>query len=141
MSPLLTSKPSPGAIKAISAVVGVLALAVLVQAFTAGRFVGEPGKSYKGFVDAHKGVGDLVVLLAVVAVAVAFTMWRGKAGFQMVAGETVVLLVLTIIQFGVGQQVSKHPGLLTIHIPVAVLIFGVTTHLSTYVANLRRSAL
>jgi hypothetical protein len=139
MSPLLTSKPSAGAVKAISAVVGVLALAVLFQAITAGVMVRNFKRSK--WVNAHMGVGDLIVLLAVVAVAIAFTMWRGKAGFRVVAGETIALLVLVIIEFGIGQSIEKHTGLLVIHIPVALLIFGVTTHLSAYVANLRRGIL
>lgn len=133
--------PSPGAITAISAVVGVLALAVLVNAILAGTFITkflQPGHS-KGGINAHMGIGDLVVLLAIATVAIAFTMWRGKAGFPVIAGESVALLVFVIIEFGVGQQLEKHSGLLVIHIPVAVLIFGIATHLSSYVANLRRS--
>jgi hypothetical protein len=134
--------PSPTAIKAISAVVGVLALGVLVNAIIAGTFVTKflQKNHATGGINAHMGVGDLIVLLAVAAVAIAFTLWRGKAGFQVVAGETVALLIFVIIEFGIGQSLEKHSGLLAIHIPVALVIFGITTHLSSYVANLRRVA-
>lgn len=143
MSPRASALPQPSstAIKAMSAVVGVLALGVLFQAITAGIFL--PSVSKTGAINAHKGVGDLVVLLALASVVMAFTMWRGRAGFQVVSGETIALLVLAAIELGIGQAMSKnfskHHGLLVIHIPVALLIFAVTTHLSTYVANLRRA--
>ena len=85
-----------------------------------------------------------MALLAVAAVVVALRMWRGRAGGQVVVVETVVLLVAIVIQIGIGQQIGDfksggtHPGLLAIHIPLALIIFGLTVHVSTYVANLRR---
>jgi hypothetical protein len=141
MSPRASALPAPTAFKAMSAVVGVLALGVLFQGITAGIFL--PGVSKTGAINAHKGVGDLLVLLALATVVMAFTMWRGKAGFQVVSGEAIALLVLCVVELGVGQAMAKnfgkHHGLLVIHIPVALLIFAITTHLSTYLANLRRS--
>lgn len=141
MSPQASEMPPPTAFKAMSAIVGVLALGVLFQAITAGIFL--PDVSKTGAINAHKGVGDLIVLLALATVVMAFTMWRGKAGFQVVAGEAIALLVLAVIELGIGQAMAnnfgKHHGLLVIHIPVALLIFAVTTHLSTFMANLRRS--
>ena len=86
-----------------------------------------------------------MALLAVAAVVVAFVMWRGKVGAKVVMAETVALLVAVVIQIGIGQQIGDlgkggtHPGLLAVHIPLALIIFGLALHLSTYVANLRRA--
>jgi uncharacterized membrane protein YadS len=72
-------------------------------------------------------------------------MWRGKAGGQIVVAETIALLVGAIVQIGIGQQIGdvneagKHPGLLALHVPLALVVFGLSLHLSTFVSNVRRS--
>ncbi len=137
------SPPSPTAVKSIAAIVGVLALGVLVQAVTSGVFVREQHRD--GWINAHSGVAYVVALMALAAVVVAVGMWRGKAGAPVVIAETVAMLVAVVVQVGIGQQIGDlgkagtHPGLLAIHIPLALIIFGLALHLSTYVANLRRS--
>lgn len=132
--------PSPTAVKLISALVGVVSLLILLQAVTAGVFVRQPGKTT--WVHAHQGMAYLVAILALAAVVVAFTTWKGMAGAQMVQAETVALLIGVVIQIGIGAQLgtSGHSGLLAIHIPLALIIFGIALHLSTFVSNLRRSA-
>ncbi len=134
--------PSPTAIKAISAIVGLISLGVLVQAATSGVFIREQHR--QGWIDAHSGVAYLIGLLSLIAVVVAGVMWRGKVGAAVVVAETVALLVAVIIQIGIGVQIGdlgaagSHPGLLALHVPLALIIFGLALHLSTYVANLRR---
>jgi hypothetical protein len=137
-------QPSPTAVKAIAAIVGALSLGVLVQAVTGGIFARE--RNHKGLINAHSGIGYLVALLALAAVVVAFVMWRGKVGAQVVMAETVALLVAIVIQIGIGLKIGElgkggtHPGLLAIHIPLALIVFGLAVHLSGYVANVRRGA-
>jgi len=136
----MAKTPKATAIKATAALVGVLSLLILVQAFTGGWTAREANKT--GLVHAHQGVAYLVLGLAVALVIVALVMWRGMAGGQVVVAESVALLVLIIIQIGIGQQIGKgkgHPGLLAIHIPLAMIIFGITLHMSTFASNLRRS--
>jgi hypothetical protein len=143
-APAGLERPDPTAVTWISALVGVVSLGVLFQAVTGGIFARE--KDHKGLIDAHSGIAYLIALLAVAAVVVAFVMWRGKLGGQVVMAETIALLVAIVIQIGIGAQIGDidkggtHPGLLAIHIPLALIIFGLALHLSTYVANLRRSA-
>jgi lipopolysaccharide export LptBFGC system permease protein LptF len=135
-------QPSPAAVKAISALVGVLSLGVLVQAVTGGIFAREP--KHKGLIDAHSGIAYLIAVLALAIAVVGFVMWRGRTGGQVVMAEAVALFVLVVVQIGIGQQIGDlnkggtHPGLLAIHIPLALLIFGLSVHLSTFVANIRR---
>ena len=147
MSPTTSAaveQPSPGAVKAISAVVGTLSLGILVQAVTGGVFAREP--NHKGLINAHSGIAYVVALLAVAAVVVAFVMWRGRPGAQVVIAETVAILVAVVVQIGIGQQIGDinkkgtHPGLLAIHIPLALIIFGLALHLSIFVANTRRAS-
>lgn len=143
-SSALAGPPSPAAIKSMAAIVGVLALGVLVQAVTSGVFAREPNR--EGWINAHLGVAYVVALLALAAVVVALGMWRGKVGAPVVIAETVALLVAVVVQVGIGPQIGRldkagaHPGLLVVHIPLALIIFGLALHLSTYVANLRWSS-
>ena len=143
-SPTAAGPPSTTAVKLIAAIVGALSLGVLVQAVTSGVFVREPKRT--GWINTHSGVAYVVALLALAAVVVALGMWRGKEGAPVVIAETVSLLVAVVIQIGIGQQIGDlgkggtHPGLLAIHIPLALIIFGLALHLSTFVANLRRSS-
>jgi heme A synthase len=137
----MAKKPARVATTAIASIVGFLALCILVQAVTGGDIAKEPQKS--GLVHFHQGVGYLVAVLAVATVVIALTMWWKKAGGQVVVAESVALLVLVIIQVAIGQQIhkSKHPGaLLAIHVPIALLIFGIALHMSTFVATMRRGA-
>ncbi len=135
----MAKKPNATAVKAISAVVGVLSLLILVQAITGGVIAREA--SHKGVIDAHQGLAYLVAVLAVATVVIALLMWQGRTGGQVVVAESVALLVCVIIQIGIGQQIGKagHSALLAIHVPLALIIFGIALHMSTYVANLRRS--
>ncbi|MDQ6798616.1 MAG: hypothetical protein M3011_11485, partial [Actinomycetota bacterium] len=131
-APTEVSQPSPAAVKAIDALVGVLSLGILVQAVTSGIFVREANRN--GWINAHSGVAYLVALLALAAVVVAVVMWRGKVGATVVVPGTVALLVAVVIQIGLGQQIGDlgkagtHPGLLAIHIPLALIIFGIALH-------------
>lgn len=144
-APARLEPPKPNAVTWISALVGLVSLGVLFQAVSGGLFSREP--DHKGWIDAHSGIAYLVAVLALAAVVVAFGMWRGRAGGQVVVAETIALLVAIIIQIGIGQQIGDinkggtHPGLLAIHIPLALIIFGLAVHLSTYVANVRRARL
>jgi hypothetical protein len=135
-------QPNPTAVKAMAAIAGCVSLGILVQAVTGG--VLSRNSSHKGLINAHSGVAYLVAVLALAAVVVAFMMWRGKAGGQVVIAETVALLVGVIIQIGIGQQIGdvnqagKHPGMLALHVPLALIVFGLSLHLSTFVSHIRR---
>jgi hypothetical protein len=143
MSPTAVEQPNPTAAKAVAALTGVVSLGVLVQAVTGGVFAREGG--HKGLINAHSGIAYLIALAALALVVVAFMMWRGKAGGQVVVAESLALFVGVVIQIGIGQQIgdlnkggTQHPGLLAIHIPLALIVFGLSLHLATFVANLRR---
>lgn len=142
MSPTAVERPNPPAIKAMAALAGCVSLGILIQAVTGGVLSRDSG--HKGLINAHSGIAYLVAVLALAAVVVAFMMWRGKAGASVVIGETVAMLVGAVILIGIGQQIGdvseagKHPGLLALHIPVALLVFGISVHLSSFVSNVRR---
>jgi hypothetical protein len=143
MSSIAVDQPNPTAVKAMAAIAGCVSLGMLVQAVTGG--VLSRNSSHKGLINAHSGIAYLVGVLAGAAVVVAFMMWRGKAGGQVVVAEAIAILVGAIIQIGIGQQIGdvnqagKHPGLLALHVPLALVVFGLSLHLSTFVSNVRRS--
>jgi hypothetical protein len=140
----VVEQPSPTAIKAIAALVGTVSLGVLVQAVLGGIFARE--KDHGGLINAHQGIAYLMALVALAAVVVAFMSWRGKVGGPVVVAETLAMFVAVVVQIAVGQEIGDlgkggtHPGLLAIHIPLALIIFGLALHLSTYVANVRRGS-
>ncbi|MGI8904649.1 MAG: hypothetical protein ACR2IP_13595 [Solirubrobacteraceae bacterium] len=142
--PGASERPSPAAVKSISAIIGVLFIGVLFQAVSSGIFVRE--QHHDGLINAHSGIAYLVGLLALAALVVAVVMWRGRAGGQVVVAETAALFIAVVIQIGIGQQVGDlgktgtHPGLLAVHIPLALIIFGLAVHISAYVASIRRGA-
>ncbi len=137
-------RPSMSAVKAISAVTGVVLLGVLFQAVSGGVFARQA--NHDGLINAHGGVAYLIAAMALVALIVALVMWRGKVGGNVVVAETAVLFVAAAAEVGIGQQVGDlgastgHPGALAVHIPLAVIIFGLAVHLSAYAAGVRRGA-
>ncbi len=115
-------QPNATAVKAMAAIAGCVSLGILVQAVTVTGGIVSRNSSHKGLINAHSGVAYLVAVLA--AVVVAFMIWRGKAGGQVVVAETIALLVGVILQIGIGQQIGdvnqagKHQGLLALHVPL-----------------------
>ena len=90
------------------------------------------------------GIAYLVAVPALAVAVVGFVMWRGRTVAQVVMAEGVARSVLVVVQIGIGQKIGDlnkggtDPGPPAIHIPLALLIFGLSAHLSTFVANIRR---
>jgi hypothetical protein len=123
-------------IRLYTSLVGLTALTILVQAVLAGEFLGGEGRD--GWVSAHGVVADVSWVLALVTAVVAWRylrvshrpLWLGSAG----------LFVLDLAQTGIGHLITDdgHDGLIVVHIPIALLLFGLTVWLSLRAAQLRR---
>ena len=136
-------RPSPQAVTLMAAITGFLMLGVLFQGVSAGVFARKANQD--GLIHAHAGVAYVLAVLALAALVVAVVMWRGRTGGNVVVAEAAVLFLALAVEIGIGSQVGglassgAKPGLLAVHIPLALIIFGLSIHLSTFVAGVRRS--
>jgi hypothetical protein len=108
---------SPGTVRIFSILNGLTLLGVLLQAVWAGEFIGRNGR--QDWVTVHEIGAFVVVVLAL-----------GALG----------LFVLIVVQTGLGEAITKGDAneLITAHVPIAVLIFGLGVYLSGAGARLRR---
>jgi len=122
-----------------AALIGLTSLGILLQAVFAGVFV-DRVNSHHSWLNAHDVNADVVTALAVVAAIYAVvTLW--SAGRALVIGA-VALALLVIAQTAIGHAVTDNgdDGLLALHVPLALLAFGLTIWLSVKARALRRAA-
>jgi hypothetical protein len=121
-----------------AALVGLTTLAILLQAVFAGEFVDRAKTG--GWLSAHNTNAIVVIALAVFTAIYAVATLRASAR-PLVIGS-VVLAVLLIIQTVIGHAITddNDNGLLVIHIPLAMLVFGLAIWLSAKARSLRKAA-
>jgi ABC-type uncharacterized transport system permease subunit len=121
-----------------AALVGLTTLAILLQALFAGEFVDRAKAG--GWLSAHNANAIVVVALGVITAIYAAAMLRASAR-PLVIGSA-VLAVLLVVQTVIGHAITddNDNGLLVIHIPLAMLVFGLAIWLSAKARSLRRSA-
>lgn len=125
---------NPGVVTGYVVAAWLFAASVLLQAFLAGR--GLYGDI--DFFDAHEIVANLVFLLAVVQLVLAFLATRSSAGRRMLIGLSAVLLVLTVAQIAMGYQISDEPEAGAWHILNGVTIFGLAVAHGVLALGVRR---
>ena len=113
-----------------SALTGLAALAVLLQGLWAGIFLEPDGQrdDASGWIDVHARGGEVALVLAVAATAVA--LWRHRARKDLWIGGLVlvVLLVLESYLGGLIRDDSKDT-LTAVHVPLAMAIMAVSVWL------------
>ncbi len=121
-----------------AALTGLTSLAILLQAVFAGEVI-NPGSS-SGWLSAHNVNADVVIALAVITAIYALVYLR-EAARSLVIGSG-VLAVLVIAQTAIGHAITDNNdnGLLVIHVPLAMLVFGLTIWLSVRARSLRKAA-
>jgi heme A synthase len=92
----------------------------------------------KSWVDAHGLTGDILQVIALITMIYAIARLRKSAPVLM--WSSVVLFVLVVVQAGLGHSITdnSHDGLLVIHVPLALIIFGTTIWQSITASRLRR---
>ncbi|HEV7208862.1 MAG TPA: hypothetical protein VGN54_08985 [Mycobacteriales bacterium] len=127
---------SATALGRFAAASGLTSLAILVQAVLAGAFVSQNGRA--GWITAHSYVAIAVMVFALITAVLAWGGLRAQAPHLWQAAT--VLFVLTVIQTGIGHAItdSGADGLIVVHVPLALIIFGITVWLSAQAAQLRR---
>lgn len=132
-----TAGPTPGAVRIFSIVNGLTLLGVLLQAVFAGEFIDQFGPS--PWIKVHEICGYVVVLLAVITAVAAIALRRASSALTIGALSQLMLIA---VQTGLGEAISKAGSneLIAIHVPLAMLIFGLGIFLSSAGAQLRRAA-
>ncbi len=136
--PTLASNAVPGASSRgddkrmwtiLTAVSGLTVILVLIQAVLAGRFLYVDSSE----INIHEMVANLVFLVVAAQAVVTFlARKRGMAGRADLI-LSLVLVVLTFAQIGIGYMGRDHTAAAAWHIPNGVLIFGLAAAAHTRV--------
>jgi hypothetical protein len=108
-----------------NAVIGLTALAVLLQGLWAGLFLRDDGKApgAESWVDVHARGADIAILLAAVATVVAF--WKLRRRRDLWVGSAVLTVLLVLEAYLGGLIRDEDVGSLTaVHVPLAMAIMG-----------------
>jgi hypothetical protein len=113
-----------------SALTGLASLAILLQGLWAGIFLEHDGQRDQagGWIDVHARGGEVALVLAAAATAVA--LWRHRTRRDLWIGSLalVVLLVLEAYLGGLIRDDSKD-ALTAVHLPLAMAIMAVSVWL------------
>jgi heme A synthase len=109
-----------------STVIGLSALAVLLQGLWAGLFVQE-GQDYKdSWVGVHALGGEVAIALALVATVIAFVKLRSR---RDVVVASLVFTVLLVLEAYLGGLIGDHASLTAVHFPLAMALMGLAVWL------------
>jgi uncharacterized membrane protein len=133
-----TSKPAPTDAPATTtrrtalyqALIGLCALAVLLQGLWAGIFLEHDGRrdAASSWIDVHARGGEVALVLAVLATIVAFWKLRGRRDIWIGSVALVVLLVLESWLGGAIRDDGKDT-LTALHVPLAMAIMALAVWL------------
>jgi hypothetical protein len=118
-----------------STLLGLTTLVVLLQGLWAGIFLEHDGKrdAASSWINVHAAGAYVALILALAATIVAVVRLRPRR--DLIGGST-ALIVLLIIEIGLGQAVHSGTDTLTaVHIPLAMAIMAVAVGLSIRARN------
>lgn len=127
-----TPSPAPATSERVgsplfSAVVGLAGLVILLQAVWAGLFIREDAKFEDNWVTVHSIGGTVALVLALIAVIVAFVQLRSRRDVVM---GSIAFLLLLVVEAVIGGFIGGTPALETVHFPLALLLMAMTAWLS-----------
>jgi hypothetical protein len=133
-----TSRPAPTAAAAAhtgrnalyQALIGLCALAVLLQGLWAGIFLEHDGRrdAASSWIDVHARGGEVALVLAVLATVVAFWKLRGRRDLWIGSAALIVLLALESWLGGAIRD-DGQDTLTAVHVPLAMAIMGLVVWL------------
>lgn len=130
-------KPRDSATKVFGALTGVTSLLIFVQAILAGEFVSQDDRD--PWIAAHDVVANATVLVALVTAVWAIVLLRKT--YASLAWGSAALFVILVVQTLIGHLVTdaKQDGWIGVHVPLALIAFGLTIWLSIRGASLRKA--
>jgi hypothetical protein len=107
---------------------GLTTLAIFLQSVTAGQFVSQDHKD--GWIDIHGAVADAAWGFALLTAVYALIVLR-RANPRLTV-LSVVLFVLALVETGIGHLITDlhQDGWIGVHVPLALLLFGLTVWMS-----------
>lgn len=122
-----TTSPAP---RVFAALVGLSALAVLLQGLWAGIFLEHDGErdASSTWIGVHARGAEVALILAVLATVVA--VWKLRSRTDLIAGSA-VLVVLLVLESYLGGVIrdSGKDTLTAVHVPLGMAILGVAVWL------------
>jgi hypothetical protein len=109
-----------------SALVGLASLGVLLQGVWAGLFLRPRAAGGQTWVAVHQHGGEVTALLALLATVAALVWLRDRVA---VLAGTVAFLVLLAVELVLGYTIEDSPGLVAVHVPLAMVIMGLAVWL------------
>lgn len=131
MTTSTTDRPqtSSGAAVAQRVLLGLAALAVLLQGVWAGMFLrDEQGRGPEKWIEVHALDGEVAIVLAALAAAVGF--WKVRSRRDLAVGATVLAVLLVVESYlgGLIKDEGKN-GLVPVHVPLAMALMGLAVWL------------
>ncbi len=124
----------PGLVQGLRVVAPLITLLVLVQAVFAGRGLFIDADNF----DIHGVIGNITFLLVVIQAAlVFFAGFRGRTRATLL-GTSLLLVILMVVQLGLGYSGQDGGQPAVWHVPNGVLIFGLTVSNMSFLARYRR---
>jgi ABC-type uncharacterized transport system permease subunit len=126
------------AARAFAPLAGATSLLILCQAVTAGRFIADEHNKIE--LEVHSGVGYLTVLVAIATAVVAVIAFRNTS--RILVWASAALAVFTAVQLVIGKLITdaEQDGWIVVHVPLALIVFGLTIWLAFAAARDRRVA-
>ena len=112
---------------AYAALIALTPLTVIVQGISFAAFYSEGGKT--GYIDVHSAVADISLLVVVLIVTPVAFLARFRRS-RRIGWLTLTLAVLWFVQHSLGYGIIDARWISTIHIPLALLIFGLALYLT-----------
>jgi hypothetical protein len=109
-----------------SALIGLAAVAILLQALWAGIFIRSGKANDAHWVEVHARGADVAIGLAILALVVA--VWRLRTRRDLIIGSA-VFVVLLIAEAYIGGLIGNHEALEVIHFPLALALMGLAVWL------------
>ena len=114
-------------------------IAIFCQALTAGQFVSQDGKD--SWITVHGVIADVSWVLALATAGYA---WKTvRASPPRIVYWCATLFIITLAQTGIGHLITddSHDWLIAVHVPLAFVIFGLTTGITTRAIRMSRNEL
>jgi hypothetical protein len=121
-----------------AALVGLVSLAILLQGVFAGVFI-QPG-AHSGALDAHMVNADVAVGISFAALLYAVVLLRGTGRALGIGSGVLFLLLVALDAIGHAITDSGDDDLTAVHVPLALLAFGLTIWLSVRVRSQRKAS-